>query len=642
MNKVYSRVKRRTQLLKDSGRTLKELYEIIFDCPDMVMSITSTVARKLSLNYGEAKRDVERLALSIKAKFGSGNYVGLYGENSSKWIVLFWAILRSGNKPYLVNLRQPASFSEGILKTLNAVAVIYTSDESCPLNYESCSFDSLMNENSDSERDLDTFADEIALSTSGTTLKEKICFYTGKEICSQILNVTSIVKENPNMIGSYRGEVRMLAFLPLYHIFGLEAMYLWFAFVGSGFVFMTDMAPANILRTVRNNNVTHIFAVPLLWHAVEKNVVHTVAGEDEKLQRKFEKAKKISLSLQNISPKLGEFFAKKALATVRGRLFGDSIRFCISGGSFIKPSTLELINALGYPLYNGYGMSEVGITSVELAKKPKYRMLGSIGRPFDSVNYRIGDEGQLLIKGDSLCSRMTVDSHSFDMPEWFDTGDVVHADEDGRYYIDGRISDIVFGDDGENLNPDFTERAFHLSCANAFSVLGNEDKSKLMLVVQVPGELMEYQRMQILSDIEKCNAELPLSYQVREVRFTYDPIMPADAIKVSRAYLRREIDAGRVRLFDNLEEPVHEDFGEDSEIKHILRQMVADVLDIPVDKVSDNGHFMNDLGGTSLDYFALVSEINEKFDITLSFEVSQFGYTLNDLDKLVCELIGKS
>ena len=98
------------------------------------------------------------------------------------------------------------------------------------------------------------------------------------------------------MIGAYHGEVRMLAFLPLYHIFGLEAMYLWFAFVGSGFVFVTDMAPANLLRTVRNNNVTHIFAVPLLWHAVEKNVVHTIAGEDEKLQKKFETAKKISLA----------------------------------------------------------------------------------------------------------------------------------------------------------------------------------------------------------------------------------------------------------------------------------------------------------------------------------------------------------
>jgi long-chain acyl-CoA synthetase len=96
-------------------------------------------------------------------------------------------------------------------------------------------------------------------------------------------------------------------------------------------------------------------------------------------------------------------------------------------------------------------MSEVGITSVELSKFAKERIRGSIGMPFDSVEYRINEEGHLLIKGSSLCSEVIIDGKEEPMPLWFDTSDIVSTDEDGRYYIRGRVSDIVFGDDGENL-----------------------------------------------------------------------------------------------------------------------------------------------------------------------------------------------
>ena len=40
---------------------------------------------------------------------------------------------------------------------------------------------------------------------------------------------------------------------------------------------------------------------------------------------------------------------------------------------------LRTINGLGYPLYNGYGMTEIGVTSVELSPDVKQRLLGYIG-----------------------------------------------------------------------------------------------------------------------------------------------------------------------------------------------------------------------------------------------------------------------
>ena len=62
---------------------------------------------------------------------------------------------------------------------------------------------------------------------------------------------------------------------------------------------------------------------------------------------------------------------------VTDSLFGKSVLFCISGGSYIKEDTLRLINGLGYPLYNGYGMTEAGVTSVELSPVVEYAIFPS-------------------------------------------------------------------------------------------------------------------------------------------------------------------------------------------------------------------------------------------------------------------------
>ena len=73
----------------------------------------------------------------------------------------------------------------------------------------------------------------------------------------------------------------------------------------------------------------------------------------------------------------------------------------ISGGSTINLKTLEFFNAIGYHLANGYGMTEIGITSVELSDKKKLLNSGSVGLPFKGVEYRIED-GRLLVRGDCL------------------------------------------------------------------------------------------------------------------------------------------------------------------------------------------------------------------------------------------------
>ena len=644
MSRLTRSVRKNCDILEKSDRRFEDIYGVLCSHGDKVMTETSTMTRKSTHTYNDFKRDTEILARGIYRALGrSDAYVALHGENGYEWIVAFWAILMSGNKPYLVNLRQPTAFTAKILNTLDASSVISTDSSRPDYGKALLIYGELLDlgKAEDAMPDV-VFGNEFALSTSGTTLKEKICVYSGKEISLQILNTRSIIKKNKFIVSAYRGKVKMLAFLPLYHIFGFSAMYMWFSFFGATFVFLSSYDGENILRTVYYHDVTHIFAVPLLWHSVEKTLNRRLSELDDKTKKKFEKGKRLSLSVQNVCPSLGNALAKRLFRDVRYKLFGDSVRFCISGGSFIKGSAVELFNALGYPLCNGYGMSEIGITSVELDARPKIKQQLSIGIPFDSVEYRVGEGNRLFVRGGSTCKRLIIDGKDTPMPEWFDTGDVVREAADGRYYIEGRVSDIVFGDDGENLNPDLAEKAFELTDAKELSVLGNEDNSRLMLIVRIPSGMVATQRQRLLDEISRANASLPTSYTVKEIKFTLDSLIPKNGIKVSRAYLRRMINEGKISFVDINKEEDHSAAykATQSELRSTLRSLFAEALGVCVDEIRDDEHFMMGLGGSSLDYFTLLSLIDKTYGVRLDFESGEdFHYTLNDFLKILEEKI---
>ena len=635
MDPIVEFVHKNSEELRTGDHTLRAIFEIIFRNETNVMAETSGMLRIVEHTYGDVKKRIERAAGAIGHR---GEFIGLYGENSVEWLVAFWAILMSGCKPYLVNLMQPKEFTNSILRTLGAKRVVYIG-KAPELDAELIPFETL--EKGEGGRPDAVFGDAVALSTSGTTLHEKICIYTGREITEQIINCDRIIARNPDIKAFYKGRLKMLMFLPLYHIFGLEAAYLWFAFGNITFVFLPSYSPEAIMHTIRRHEVTHIFAVPLFWHTIEKAVNREVKAKGEKTWERFQRGLRLSERLQGLMPRTGKRLAARLLKEVRREVFGDSVLFCISGGSYIRSSALRLVNCLGYPLYNGYGMSELGITSVELSLRIGDRLKGSIGEPFDSIEYRIGDNGRLLVRGGSVCKRVIVDGELMPSGEWFDTGDVMHRDADGRYYIDGRASDTVLSDNGENLNPDFAERSLELPDAACFTVMGDEKNEKLILIVQIPRTLADVRREKLAEEVGTGVASLPASYRISRVYYTYDPLMDEEAIKVSRELVRRRLGEGGIRLFTSMEEAKGEVASVDTEIAAILRKLFASVLDMPEEDIEPDAHFMNDLGGSSLDYFTLIGEIDKRFEIKLPFGDGDFAYSLNEFAKKVGEMLEK-
>ncbi len=633
MNKGIKRnLKRNKDLLLSSDKSLGALFEIMFVHNSGVLCEGNDGYRTYRYTVSEMHNRIVNAAANLYDRIGATHsYVALEMDNSPEWIVGFWAILASGNKPYLVNLRYPSSLTEGIYTTLGIRYTICSGDTA--VCGEAIDIFTLNSEHEPLDRAL--FENEIAFSSSATSMNEVVCFYSGAEISEQILNFKSIVKLNPRIAKGYKGSVKQLAFLPFYHIFGLFAVYFWFTFFGSVLVFLRDYSADTILATVRRHEVTHIFAVPMLWHTVEKQIISSAreSGEEAKLRKGI----KFMTDVQNVFPSLGAEFAKRTMNQVTDNLFGRSVMFTISGGSYIRDSALELINGIGYSLHNGFGMSEVAITSVELRRKPKYLNENSIGRPFDSVEYRLDDDSTLLIKGNSLCKHKLVNGEEVVIDDWFNTGDIAE-ERGGNYFILGRKGDIVIGESGENINPDTVEKVF-LSCsAKSMSVLGikDEDGEILSAIVQISPYASGESISRLRDEIYAINDTLPTTSRVSAFYFTHDELAPPTAVKVSRTQLMRKVDSGEISLipFNEIDSTLAVDI-EESPLANEVREIIAHVLGISEDGIVASTHVFYDLGATSIQYFSILSELSEHFEITNYNRSDKYCYTIKEM----CEYI---
>ena len=628
-----------TKRIREGDGTLFDIFDANFSQKENVLFEFEEDGMEKGLTFGEVEKMVYSLAFAIESDFSiRDEFIAINMDNCYQWAVAFWAVLASGNKPYLLNSRHPDELTSSILKTLNIKHAIDLKGGN-RFGLAGLNADEHLSDPVEKGHEF-KWANEIALSTSATTLQEKICIYTGKEILAQLSNTEKILGQTKAVRKTHNGTIKLLAFLPFYHIFGLITVYFWFTYFGYEVVLLKDYSPDTILRTIRRFGVTHVFAVPLFWHAIESTIRKEVTKKGEKTQQKFEKA----IALSNcLPPRLARTFARKALKEVRNSLFGDSVRFCISGGSSIRKSALTLINGLGYPLYNGYGTSEIGITSCDLSSSAKDRIKGSIGKPFPSVTYEIKD-GCLLVKGDSTCHSIIVNGQEKLTEGEFPTYDLARVDECGRYYLEGRQSDLIVSPSGENVNPDNLETHFDFSAlpVTAFSILGiNKGVEKVTMVIQARESISPEELKRIRDYAYQVNSALPSPGNVEEFYLTFDPIQPSLAIKASRAYLSRNIDNGSIKLltFENALNP--DVVIARGSLEEVIRDIFAKNLHLEREKIGMESHFGYDLGGGSLEYYGVLMEINSRFSLNIEFDPEHPLFTVADFASAVRKELDK-
>jgi long-chain acyl-CoA synthetase len=127
------------------------------------------------------------------------------------------------------------------------------------------------------------------------------------------------------------------------------------------------------------------------------------------------------------------------LADLRRRLTGGRLRFFISGGAALAREIEEFFWAIGVPILNGWGMTEVssGACSNTLAQ---HRFL-TVGRPFPGVELKIAEDGEILIKSPgTMVGYHDNPAATAEMIRdgWVYSGDIGEIDTDGFLKITDR------------------------------------------------------------------------------------------------------------------------------------------------------------------------------------------------------------
>ncbi|AGZ35551.1 MAG: AMP-binding protein [Pseudomonas sp.] len=139
-------------------------------------------------------------------------------------------------------------------------------------------------------------------------------------------------------------------------------------------------------------------------------------------------------------------------AIERGLMRVGPLRFVAVGGARVASSLLQRAEAVGLPVFEGYGLSECA--SVVCLNRPGEQRLGSVGRPLPHVQVRIAEDGEVLVCGSALLGYLG--EPGFD-GAWWPTGDIGHFDPDGFLYLDGRKKHQFTTSFGRNVNPEWVE-----------------------------------------------------------------------------------------------------------------------------------------------------------------------------------------
>jgi long-chain acyl-CoA synthetase len=470
------------------------LYRLLDDAAAGFPHLPCTNFLGKTLTYREIAVQVERATLGLQ-RLGvrKGTKVGLFLPNSPTFIVFFFAVLKAGgtvvnfNPLYTVaELTQQVKDSDTELMVTLDLKLLFDKVEAlleagCLKRAVVASFPALLPiakatlfrlfRSKELARPLASPAREkIVLEAevmAGDGHPEKVVVdpmndvavlqYTGGTTgtpkgamlshANVYVNVQQVASGAPDLED---GVERVFAVLPFFHVFALTVVMNLAIAHAAEIIIMPRFALDDALKLIAKTKATIMPGVPTLFNAILNH------------------------------PKVDSFDL-------------SSLRFCLSGGAALPVEVKQRFEAItGCKVLEGYGLSE---TSPVVATNPPEGLVkhASIGMPLPGtvISLRdlgdptkevpVGEKGEICVKGPQvmLGYYKRPDETAEQMVGGFlRTGDVARMDDEGYFFIEDRIKDLIISS-GFNVYPRRVEEAVYEHPAVAeVTVIGIKDKKR--------------------------------------------------------------------------------------------------------------------------------------------------------------------
>ncbi len=260
---------------------------------------------------------------------------------------------------------------------------------------------------------------------------------------------------------------RVINFLPFTHIFERGWAYLS---LSEGAQLFINTYPHEIQESMRQVHPTCMSSVPRFW---EKVYIAVKAKMDEagSVQKKLfyhalavGRKRNIEYIANGKRPPLTleleyKIINKTILSMVRKQLGLEHPNIFPTAGAYVSPEVEEFILSVGIGMVVGYGLTE-SLATVSCVHLDKKFTIGSVGRPISSIQIKIGEDNEILLKGPTITKgyyhRDTTNAKVFDEEGYFRTGDAGYM-KDGELFLTERIKDLFKTSNGKYIAPQQVE-----------------------------------------------------------------------------------------------------------------------------------------------------------------------------------------
>jgi long-chain acyl-CoA synthetase len=335
--------------------------------------------------------------------------------------------------------------------------------------------------------------------TSGTTGNPKGVMLTHDNFVSNMNQILDGIQ------GYISDQDVFLSLLPLSHSLERTAGYYLPMTVGAKVAF------AEGLQTIQQNFLevrpTVIISVPRLYEKIHAGILVRVADSPPVKKKILRWALKMAAGnlpyICTQRERKGLFAAKYRLAEglvfskLKSGLGMDRLKFAVSGGGPLSVSDAEFFLGMGIVVLEGFGLTET--TPVTNFNRPWLIKAGTVGPAVKDTVIRIGDDGEILIKGPQIMKgyykNPAATKEAFTRDGYLKTGDIGVVDEDGYLTITGRIKDIIVTSGGKSISPQNIENSLKTSrYIEQVAVVGDRRKYLTALVIPIFEELEKWAR----------------------------------------------------------------------------------------------------------------------------------------------------
>ena len=632
---------------------------MVNDIPSIFCSTAEKFKDRIAFNYFDgswkALTYADFLGLSLRFRAGllelelvRGERAAIVSENRPEWCASYMAILMSGGIAVPVDMQLGSGEIRNLLMDSETKMVFYSSKtESAVMeairgsDVKGVNFDSPIPTSGDSPDSTTPFnspfvkgdqggcavvhPDDIAsiIYTSGTTGNPKGVMLTHANFCS---DAGEVIK-----VGVVNQDDNVLSVLPLHHTYPFMCTFLTPVFLGATITFSPGLKPAELISAIEDKDVTIVVGVPRLFEMIRNGMLSKLRG------KKYASALLIGMvRLCSILRRTFDINPGKLIFSSAHAKFGR-LRFFASGGARLDPEVMKNLEAIGFTVVEGYGLTE---TSPVITFNPvKRRKPGSAGKPFPSVGLKIAEDGEVMARGPMVMKGYYKNQQATEeaiKDGWLLTGDTGYIDADGYLFITGRKKEVIVLSSGKNIYPEDVEKAYMVTplikelCVTGIDRNGVVDYIQAVIVPDFDyarkagtgniGEALNW-------EINIVSAKLPEYMRLKGFTLYPDPLPRTPLGKLRRFMvpgILKDVTQPGVMNKETDRELMADEVGK--RVAGCLNVLMNE--DIPV-RASDNLEL--DLGFDSLKKIELISSLEETFSITLPETFIAEAQTVGDI-----------